>query len=217
MLVADVTSPSVTRIPLEVSTRGAYERIRIDVGSDAPFGIALSVRRRTLDLPRRLLVGPATLVAAANVAELVGSQSDSLPRGVSMSGESVRAVRPYVTGDPSHLVHWPTTARVGQLVVRELEPPVATGLAIVVDLTPPFDAADPTAAVEAAASRAAGVAEDALAKGARVVMCTVEVSGPVVDEVADLLAVRRRLALAVEGSPPAAPDGWPSQRVGVDS
>jgi len=256
LLVADVTSPSVTRIPLEIAARGAYDRIQIDLGSDAPFGVALAVRTRTLDLPRRLLVGPATVAEPVRVAELAGEESDSMPRGIAMSGESVRSVRPYVSGDPSHLVHWPTSARAGELVVRELEPPVATGIALRVDLTPPRRraavpapaatgggthdhrgerhwsapasgvpgdapaiAASPEPegldlgsflAVELAASRAAGAAEDALAQGARVVLCTVEVAGPVVDEVSDLLAVRRRLALAVDGVPPSAPGGWPT-------
>ena len=253
LLVADVISPGVTRIPIEVAARGAYRGIRIDVGSDAPFGIAVALRRRTLALPRQLLVGPASVSVDAPVGELVGEQTDTLPRGVSMSGESVRAVRPYVVGDPSHLVHWPTSARVGTLVVRELEPPVATGLAIVVDLTAPRPVgaaprpASPAAsvmqkasvralsapqnggggsggdgqgiglgaflAVEHAAAHAAGAAELALAQGARVVLCTVEGPGPVVDEVADLLGVRRRLASAVDGPPPAAPDGWPTLRI----
>ena len=253
LLVADVISPGVTRIPIEVAARGAYRSVRVDVGSDAPFGIAVALRRRTLELPRQLLVGPTSVPVDTPVGELVGEQTDTLPRGMSMSGESVRAVRPYVVGDPSHLVHWPTTARVGTLVVRELEPPVATGLAIVVDLTapqPPTGSPPPTGsvmqeapvralsasqdgggdgggggrhregvglgaflAVEHAAARAAGAAELALAQGARVVLCTVEGPGPVVDEVADLLGVRRRLALAVDGPPPAAPDGWPTLHI----
>lgn len=242
LLVADVVSPGVTRIPIEVAARGAYRSIRLDVGSDAPFGIALAMRRRTLELPRQLLVGPASITTHVAVGELVGQQSDTLPRGVSMSGESVRSVRPYVVGDPSHLVHWPTTARLGTLVVRELEPPVATGVAIVVDLNIPRPGAVADAAagsvpaavtqhvgdsraigegiglgaflaVEQAAARAAGAADDAMAQGARVVLCTVEGSGPVVDEVSDLLAVRRRLALAVDGVAPSGPDGWPAVRI----
>lgn len=264
LLVADVISPGVTRIPLEVAARGAYRSIRVDLGSDAPFGVALAQRGRTLELPRQLLVGPASIPTRVTVGELAGEQTDALPRGVSMTGESVRSVRPYIAGDPSHLVHWPTTARVGSLVVRELEPPVATGLAIVVDLSPPLratvDRVEAAAtrpsrgprhwseppdrskgagssapgpapgarpgvpgaagldlrtflAIEQAASRAAGAAEDALGQGARVVLCTAEDAGPVVDEVVDLLGIRRRLALAVDGVPPSAPQGWPILRI----
>ncbi|HTO01663.1 MAG TPA: DUF58 domain-containing protein [Microthrixaceae bacterium] len=218
LLVIDVVSPGVTRLPLEISARGAYDSLMIEVASDAPFGVLLATRSRIVKLPRRLLVGPVSTPTAAPIADLAGDQSEIASRGVSMSGESVRSVRPYVSGDPSHLVHWPTTARLGSLVVRELEPPVAQGIAIVVDLSPlGVEGPEPHIAdlVEATASRAAGAAEMALASGARVMMCTVEATGPVVDEVIDLLGVRRRLALAIGGTPPAAPDDWPVMFVGV--
>ena len=250
--VVDVVSPGVVRIPVSISARGAYRWIRIDVGSDAPFGIMWANRSRLVALPRRLLVGPESRREHAPLAELPGDLHEPSPTGHGSNGEAVRSVRPYVTGDPSHLVHWPSTARVGSLVVRELEPPATRGLAIVVDLTPapspspPIPtpnrgdgpdsesdvgaesdfgagagagvevgvAADP---VEVAASRAAGIAEVALDDGARVMLCTVESSGPVVAEVADLLDVRRRLALAVAGTPSNPPDDWPVVRIAASS
>ena len=46
------------------------------------------------------------------------------PRG---RADVVRAVRPYVAGDPARLVHWPTSARRGELVVREHDPPANEG------------------------------------------------------------------------------------------
>ena len=230
LLLADLISPGLVQVPLEVSTRGAYSSIRLDLGSDAPFGIALALRTRTLKLPRRLLVGPVTLPQTARVGDLVGPQSLNLPRGLAASGESVRSVRPYTSGDPQHLVHWPSTARLGSLVVKELEPPVATGLAIVLDLSLTSEAgsselgsseagsseagsSEPGAVisrVEDAASRAAGLAENALAQGARVVLCTAQADGPVGAEVSSLLHLRRRLALAVAGMPAAAPTDWPA-------
>ena len=215
LLLADLVSPGLVQVPLEVSTRGAYSSIRLDLGSDAPFGIALALRTRTLKLPRRLLVGPVTLPQTARVGDLVGPQSLNLPRGLAASGESVRSVRPYTSGDPQHLVHWPSTARLGSLVVKELEPPVATGLAIVLDLSLTSEAGSSElgaviSRVEDAASRAAGLAENALAQGARVVLCTAQADGPVSAEVSSLLHLRRRLALAVAGMPAAAPTDWPA-------
>jgi len=223
LLVADVVSPGAVRIPLEVSARGVYTSIRVDLGSDAPFGVALAVRTRTLTLPRRLLVGPQTIRQAAPVDDLIGPESLNLPKGLAAAGESVRSVRPYVSGDPRQLVHWPSTARLGALVVRELEPPVATGLAIIVDLTvrhacgldaDEADADEAASTAEQTASRAAGLAEDALDHGARVVLCTAQSGGPVTGEVTGLLQLRRRLALATQGVPAAAPEGWPVVRVG---
>lgn len=229
--IVDVVSPGATRIPVTISARGAYRWIQIDVGSDAPFGIMWANRTRLVALPRQLLVGPESARESVALSELPGDLQDPSPSGHGSSGEAVRSVRPYVTGDPSHLVHWPSTARVGSLVVRELEPPATRGLAVVVDLTPldpPDVPSEHTARgdvtthfggegtgdpVEVAASRAAGIAESALDSGARVLLCTVESSGPVSAEVADLLDVRRRLALAVEGTPSSPPDDWPTVRI----
>lgn len=239
--VVDVVSPGVVRIPVTIGARGAYRWIRIDVGSDAPFGIMWANRTRLVPLPRQLLVGPVSQREHVALADLPGDLQEPSPSGHGASGEAVRSVRPYVTGDPSHLVHWPSTARAGSLVVRELEPPATRGIAVVVDLTPlsRASAAAPTAAdrrnvpqgptargdltahfeaergdpVESAASRAAGIAEVALDDGARVLLCTVESSGPVNAEVADLLDVRRRLALAVAGTPSSPPDTWPAVSV----
>jgi len=236
--VIDVVSPGVIRIPLTIAHRGAYQRIRVDVGSDAPFGVLFANRTRLVDLPRQLLVGPEPVAHPAVPGELPGDLQEPMPSGHGSTGEAVRSVRPYVVGDPSHLVHWPSTARTGSLVVRELEPPSAKGLAIVVDLRPPGAVADPASAapassassstsaapdpqamdlaVETTAGRAAGAAASAMERGARVVLCTVEASGPVVAEVADALGVSRRLALAVSADPPAAPEGWPTLHLRAD-
>lgn len=203
--VVDVVSPGVVRLPLTVARRGEYHRLRIEVGSDAPFGVLWANRTRVVHLPRTMLVGPVSAPVDARAAELPGDLMDPLPSGHGSTGEAVRSVRPYVVGDPSHLVHWPSSARLGDLVVRELEPPAARGLAIEVDLR-----GDDVAAADAAASRAAGAAERVLEGGGRVLLCTAERSGPVAAEVADLLGVRRRLALAVDDAPATAPDGWPT-------
>lgn len=225
-VVVDVVSPGTIRIPATISARGRYSRLSVDVASDAPFGIAWVQRSRLVDLPRPMLVGPATIPVAATPHELAGMMQEPLPQGQGTSGESVRTVRPYVTGDPAHLVHWPTSARVGSLVVREMEPPATRALAVVVDLTdrsPAGDAGtghsgsgDVATRVEVAAGQAVGLVESALMQGARVVLCTAEAAGPVAAEVPDLLAARRRLALATAGSPALAPEDWPSIRVTPD-
>jgi uncharacterized protein (DUF58 family) len=111
----------------------------------------------------------------------------------------VRGVREYVPGDPARLVHWPTSARHGSLVVKELDDPASRRLAIVVDLGGPADAA------EAAASRAAGLANRALGEGLAVVLATAEVEGGRVAAVKTRVDVGRRLARAVATPPPEGP------------
>lgn len=206
--VIDVVSPGTVHIPFSVARRGAFQQVRIDVASDAPFGIVQARVTRLVDVPHQLLVGPAAEACRVQPAELPAELTESTPSGSGVTGDSVRTVRPYVVGDPAHLVHWPSTARTGSLVVRELEPPAARGIAIVVDLGMPGETDDEL--VERCAARAAGAAHQALDAGARVVMCTAEAGGPVIAESPDELTVRRRLALAVPGRPAAPPSGWPT-------
>jgi uncharacterized protein (DUF58 family) len=208
--VIDATAPGRLRIPFTVAARGAYASVRIDLGSDAPFGVAHAVRSRVVALPHQLLVGPEPLEQPVTPGPLPIDLSQPESAGASPSGDSVRSVRPYVTGDPAHLVHWPSTARTGTLVVRELEPPAALGVALVVHLG---DGTLPPSVVEPVAARAAGAAGEALERGARVLLCTIEASGPVVAECADRLAVQRRLALACTGPTPHPPEGWPVLRL----
>ena len=117
------------------------------------------------------------------------------------AGDTVRSVRPYVPGDPARLVHWPTSARRGTLVIREHEPPAAIGVALVVDLNGARDD------VEEAASRAAGIGLATLAAGGAVWCCTSEADGPVSAPVADARELNRRLARARDGVPPVAARG----------
>lgn len=59
-----------------------------------------------------------------------GRGAASLLEGV----DEVRCVRDYRAGDPPKLIHWRSTARRGDFVVRELEPPATGNLLVVVDL-----------------------------------------------------------------------------------
>ena len=79
-------------------------------------------------------------------------------------------MREYVDGDPIRLVHWPSTARTGAVMVRELEGPQRPRLVVVVDLRGAESEA------EIAASRASGLALAALAAGTLVDLATVEAS-----------------------------------------
>ena len=121
----------------------------------------------------------------------------------------VRGVREYVPGDPARLVHWPTSARHGSLVVKELDDPASRRLAIVVDLRGDADAA------EAAASRAAGLADRALREGLAVVMATAELDGGRLAAVKTRADVSRRLARAVAEPPPDGPFAHETQIVRV--
>jgi uncharacterized protein (DUF58 family) len=108
-------------------------------------------------------------------------------------------VREYVDGDAIRLVHWPSTARTGAIMIRELEGPQRPRLVIVVDLR----GADSEA--EIAASRASGLARSALAAGTVVELSTVEAGGRRYGAVKAPVEVGRRLARAIPGAPSTGP------------
>jgi uncharacterized protein (DUF58 family) len=184
--------------------RGVFRHVHVEMRSAAPLGVFHRRRVVLVALRRPIAVGPRATRENPQLRPLPGGEAPMpLPVTAPMLGDAVRSVRPYVPGDPARLVHWPTSARRGELVVREQEPAVVTGVAIVLDLRGLHDDA------EAAASRAAGIADATLGAGGRVVLATVEADGPVVALVHDRRGVGRRLAAAVAGVPPLPPEGWP--------
>jgi uncharacterized protein (DUF58 family) len=187
--------------------RGVFRVVRLEVRSGGPLGVFL--RRRTLwvRLPVPVTVGPRPDPMAYEPRALPVGAASAFAARPAAGGDSVRAVRPYSPGDAARLVHWATTARTGELAVRELEPPAITGVAIVADLRGPEDSA------ERAASRVAGLGREALRAGAHVLLLTCEASGPVVASVAGPRELGRRLARATADAPPDAPIGWPTVRV----
>jgi uncharacterized protein (DUF58 family) len=196
-------APSDGEVRHLANRRGVFHYVRIEVRSAAPLGVFQRRRVVVAPLARPIWVGPRPTAERPALRAVPGRETATPPvLAMTTPGDAVRTVRPYVPGDPARLVHWPTSARRGELVVREQEPAAVAGVAIVVDLR-----GDPGRA-EAAASRAAGIADATLAAGGQVVLATTEADGPVVAPVVDRRAVSRRLAAAVAGPPPAAPEGW---------
>jgi uncharacterized protein (DUF58 family) len=198
------TAPGEGDVLHLAARRGVFRQVYVELRSAAPLGVFQRRRIVAAPLARPIHVGPKPTREQPELRSLPGGEAPMpLPVASPTPGDAVRSVRPYVPGDPARLVHWPTSARRGELVVREQEPAVVPGVAIVLDLR------GTTAEAEAAASRAAGIANATLGAGGRVVLVTNEPSGPVVAPVADRRAVGRRLAAAVAGPPPAPPEGWP--------
>jgi uncharacterized protein (DUF58 family) len=199
-------APAEGRLPHTATRRGVFRTVRIQLRSSAPLGVFVRTRSIRVKLPAPILVAPRPGVAQAVLQsipdERVSGGSPLLTRG---TGDTVRAVRPYAPGDPARLVHWPTSARRGEIVVREHEPPPALGIALVVDLRGPTP--------EAAASRAAGIGVATLAAGGVVWCGTFEDGEPVGGLVGDARALGRRLARAGAGVPPDPPEHWPVEVV----
>jgi len=112
--------PRRGRVPLE----------GLRMTSSFPFG--LFQRRWTVPLPAELVVYPHRgrgRRAPLGIGQGRGAMNASRRGG---RGEFM-GLRPYVPGDPVRLIHWPTTARLGEPVVVEREPDRAGEVLVVVE------------------------------------------------------------------------------------
>jgi uncharacterized protein (DUF58 family) len=166
----------------------------VEVVGTGLSGLAGCARRLRTPLPHPLAVGPRPLAPPHPFPELFGAWGDGAPRPAAV-GDVVRGVRDYVPGDPVRRVHWPSTARRGDLVVKEVEEPGAPRLVVSLDLGGGGDAG------EKAAARAAWYVYEGLQRGYEVVLATAEPAGPVTAAVGPVTDVNHRLARAVRGRP----------------
>jgi uncharacterized protein (DUF58 family) len=202
------SAPGSGTLPHAAVRRGVFGSVRMQLRTSAPLGVFVRTRTLRVDLGAPITVAPRPTVAPAVLHPLPEERASTgtaqFARG---GGDTVRSVRPYAPGDPARLVHWPTSARRGEIVVREHEPPPAHGVALVVDLRGPRP--------ETAASLAAGIGAATLAAGG-VVWCGTNERGSAVGEtVANVRELGRRLARSGPGAPASPPEGWPVEVVGA--
>ena len=143
--------------------RGVQETTAASLRSAAPFGVAQT--RRSVAVPGRTVVYPAVVelgrVPLIDLAPTRDSAVHTAPRRG--TGPEYLGIREYRTGDSMRHVHWPSTARLGQVMVREFEQQHTRRLAIVVDTW--ADAGEEDTPLDAACSVAASVAFAALGRG----------------------------------------------------
>jgi uncharacterized protein (DUF58 family) len=143
----------------EITTlrRGVFQFDRLELATASPFGLFRS--RRSQSVKRRAIVYPTVLpLSQCPLVDAIGR--DDSPRLYSTenarnsANEGItRTLRPYRWGDPIRLVHWRTSARFGELRVRELELTVGgQELIIALDTLPGWQVWDFEQAVVAAAS-----------------------------------------------------------------
>ena len=195
-----VVTPARGQLPLVPMKRGVFTSVLLDVRSAAPLGLVWWKRKVLVELPRPFEIGPRPVEVRLDAPR--GSDDSGADDGriSSSTADAVKTIREYTAGDPIKLVHWAATARAGELMVKELEAPVAPMLCIAVDLR-----GHDADLVEGAASRAAGLARAGLAAGVPVTLLTAEVTGPRSGPVTSPSEVNRRLARAVAGALPPAP------------
>jgi uncharacterized protein (DUF58 family) len=112
--------------------RGRYVVERAEAAIEDPFGLA----RADVELPSggSLVVYPR-LVALEGLFSESGAHAQDGRRMLlqRQAGFDLHSVREYERGESLRKVHWPTTARRGQLMVKELEDAPRDEIAVVLD------------------------------------------------------------------------------------
>ncbi len=115
--------------------RGEYPAFSPLITTGFPFGLWTS--RRQLATDRPLLVWPRTFPVGPIPEAAVGHDADGLARRDKPgTWGDVLGVRPYRRGDTLRRIHWPQTARHGQLVVCEVRANAVPRVQVVLDTYP---------------------------------------------------------------------------------
>jgi uncharacterized protein (DUF58 family) len=136
--------------------RGVYRWHTVNLRTAAPLGLFWSRRSRTAKAIAIVYPTVLSLSQCPLIDEMgrdVNAQVQSNYRALGATEGVTRTLRPYRWGDPIRLVHWRTSARYGELRVRELE--MFTGgqeVVIALDSAIAWDRDDFEQAVIAAAS-----------------------------------------------------------------
>jgi uncharacterized protein (DUF58 family) len=135
-------------------------------------GPAVSVRGDQLGLLRRavkwtepmdLFVHPLTTRLASSAAGLVRDLEGQVSKKVTNSDISFHALRNYVPGDDRRYVHWRTSARTGQLMVRQFEETRRSQLIVIHSAAQKYYASDDE--FELAVSVTASIAQQVIRDG----------------------------------------------------
>ncbi len=108
------------RIRTYLSKRGVYRSGQVRLVSQDPFGL-FRLRRDFLD-PHPYIVFPAVEPLPDLDARFAGLPSDSrATRHWEQITTDVASIRSYVEGDSMRRIHWPYTARMNELMVKEFD------------------------------------------------------------------------------------------------
>lgn len=151
---------------LEFHERGEYRIGPSTLSTRFPLG--LGIGWRTIDSSSNIYVHPkeGTLTAAANSLfhlDQLGQAKSSSKSGTE-EGEFF-GLRPWSTGDSKRWIHWRTTARLGELTVRQFEQQQQRQITILLDLYRQGNSEEEHEAVEKAISFVATLASKTVRQG----------------------------------------------------
>lgn len=121
--------------PISCHKRGEYSIGPLKIGSSYPLGVSAAEKTLQDDL-LPLLVYPRVF----EIARLPFLRGSSVLTAISDSavktggGEDFYGTREYRRGDSLRYIHWPSSARQGQLIVKEFETRAAEQVTLILDL-----------------------------------------------------------------------------------
>jgi uncharacterized protein (DUF58 family) len=143
---------------VRADVRGKYEVGPLVVRLTDPFGLC-ELTRSFPSVDRLTVIPQVHLLPTVRLAGEYAGAGDSRARSVAVHGEDDAATREYRRGDDLRRVHWKSTARTGELMVRREEQPWESRATVVLDTRQYAHRGEgPTASFEWAVSAAASVA-----------------------------------------------------------
>ncbi|GAA0958241.1 DUF58 domain-containing protein [Virgisporangium aurantiacum] len=143
---------------VRADVRGRYEVGPLVVRLTDPFGLCELVRAFP-SIDKLTVIPQVVPLPSVRLAGEYAGAGESRARSVAVHGEDDAATREYRYGDDLRRVHWRSTARVGELMVRREEQPWESRATVVLDTRSFAHRGEgPTASFEWAVSAAASVA-----------------------------------------------------------
>ena len=187
----------VARYSEQCYQRGQHSFGAVMLETSAPFGLFRA--RRRVHVPLDVLVYPEVLPFEGVRTTSVPADGRNLPSPARSTGE-FRGTREYLPGDSLRAVHWRSSARHDELVVKEHDRSPETQVTVAFDATQSFGAGRETT-LEYSIKLAASIARACFLQGAPFRMTP---PGPM--EFTSWRAVLRYLALLRRGQAPALSD-----------
>lgn len=126
--------------PLLASTRGRIRLEQVRVETLFPFGLFL--KRGLYAAEATVLVAPPVKPLSLRLIEELVSEGQGQPIARRGHGTDLYNLRLYRPGDDSRAIHWSTTARTAQLIVRETEAEDQRRITVILSCAAP-DSLDP--------------------------------------------------------------------------
>ena len=113
-------------------TRGVHRIGPLAVRVRDPFGLGLRAAAISGDAELVVLPKVVPLPSARSLGSGIGSEG-SVPHMVALHGEDDQTVREYRDGDDLRRIHWPASARTGELMVRQEDRPAKRRAVVILD------------------------------------------------------------------------------------